>query len=34
MLEGVELLALDQALEALPTEVERTVLRAADALFD
>lgn len=34
MLEGIELLSLDQALEALPTEVERTVLRAADALFD
>ena len=34
MLEGTEMLSLGQALEALPTEVERTVLRAADALFD
>jgi hypothetical protein len=34
MLAGVELLTLEQALEALPTEVERVVLRAAAKLLD
>ena len=34
LLEGVETLSLDEALAALPTEVERTVLREAAALFD
>ena len=34
LLAGVETLPYEQALAALPTEVERTVLRAACALFD
>jgi hypothetical protein len=33
LLAGVELLSYDRALEELPTEVERTVLRAAAKLF-
>ncbi|HJM74399.1 MAG TPA: hypothetical protein QGI71_00830 [Dehalococcoidia bacterium] len=33
MLAGVELLSYNRALEELPTEVERAVLRAADALL-
>jgi hypothetical protein len=33
MLAGVEMLPYEQALEALPTDVERTVLRAAATLF-
>ncbi len=33
LLEGVQALPLQQALEALPTEVERTVLREAAKLF-
>ena len=33
LLAGVELLSYDRALEELPTEVERTVLRAAEQLF-
>ena len=31
---GVETLPFEEALEALPTEVERTLLREAAALFD
>ena len=34
LLAGVETLPYEQALGALPTEVERTVLRAASALFE
>lgn len=34
LLAGVEAFTLEQALAALPTEVERTVLRAAAALLD
>lgn len=34
LLAGVETLPYEQALEALPTDVERTVLRAAAALFE
>ena len=34
LLERVEALTVEQALEQLPTEVERIVLRQAEALFD
>ena len=34
LLEGVEAFSLEQALEALPTEVERTLLRQGAKLFD
>ena len=34
LLEGVEAFSLEQALEALPTEVERTLLRQGAELFD
>ncbi len=34
LLAGVETLPYEQALAALPTDVERTVLRAASELFD
>ncbi len=34
LLEGVEALTVEEALEQLPTEVERIVLRQAAALFD
>ena len=34
LLAGVEALSLEEALEALPTELERTLLREAAALFD
>ena len=33
LLEGVDALTLEQALQALPTEVERTILREAAKLF-
>jgi hypothetical protein len=33
LLEGVEAFSLEQALEALPTEVERTLLRQGAKLF-